>query len=86
MEDLIYIIRKDGSGGILGYSQTTFDNNDMARNEYRLATKEEIGKYFDVEPQETIIEESTEIKDESAKIIEDKNDFKKIKKVNKDEL
>jgi hypothetical protein len=80
MEDLIYIIRKDGSGGILGYSQTTFDNNDMARNEYRLATKEEIGKYFDVIP-----EEKEEIKDEAAEIIEDKNDFKKIKKI-KDEL
>ena len=81
MEDLIYIIRKDGAGGILGYSQRAFDKNDMARNEYRLATKEEIGKYFDiVEPEQTI-----EIKDEAAEIIEDKNDFKKIKKI-KDEL
>jgi len=74
MEDLIYIIRKDKSGGILGYSQKSFDANDMARHEYRLATPEEIGTYFEIQPVEDAkeeIEDSEKISKKKLKVVND---------------
>lgn len=52
MEDIVYIIKKDGKGGVLGYHKDSFEKNENALNEYRTATIDEIKEHFDIEEEE----------------------------------
>lgn len=68
MDEQIFIIKKNGTGGVLGYSNNLWERNENARAEYRLATKEEIGRFFDiVEAQEEEVEENLEKPEETTK-------------------
>lgn len=69
MDEQILIIKKNGTGGILGYSNNLWQRNENARAEYRLATKEEIAKYFDIveAPEEEVKDDVEATEEETTK-------------------
>ena len=56
--EYIFMVRKDGIGGVLKYRKDRFDTNKNVRSGYRLAKKEEIEKYYHVDP---VIEQPIEV-------------------------
>lgn len=65
----IFMIRKDGVGGVLKYRKDRFDSNKNVQAGYRLATKTEIAKFYDIEE---VSGEATKV--EPKKFIGDKKD------------